>query len=167
ARHRPLGRELHRNARARRSGRLSVFRPRAVERRRRIVASPPGSDGGSMAALAFLRRAVPLGVARNKRIERGSIMLLHYDEFGSPIGSILFASDGEAVCAIDFSGYESRMEMLLARRYDTVEFRRESDPLGLKLLLDDYFAGNLHAFDAVSVRTGGSAFQESVWKALR
>lgn len=94
-------------------------------------------------------------------------MLLNYDEFGSPIGRILFASDGEAVCMLDFSGCESRMETLLARRYDTVEFRHASDPLGLKRLLENYFAGDLHAFDAISVRTDGSAFQEAVWKALR
>jgi len=94
-------------------------------------------------------------------------MLLNYDECNSPIGRILFASDGEAVCTLDFSGYESRMETLLASRYDTVEFRRASDPLGLKRLLESYFAGDLHAFDAIPVRTGGSVFQESVWTALR
>ncbi|HLG95042.1 MAG TPA: methylated-DNA--[protein]-cysteine S-methyltransferase [Bryobacteraceae bacterium] len=94
-------------------------------------------------------------------------MLLHYDEFSSPIGRILFASDGEAVCALDFSGFETRMDMLLERRYGTVEFRRGSDPLQLKHQLRDYFAGDLHAFDSTTVRTGGSAFQELVWKALR
>lgn len=94
-------------------------------------------------------------------------MLLHYAEFSSPIGRILFASDDEAVCTLDFSGCESRMEMLLARRYSNVELRRGSDPLGVRRLLEDYFAGNLHAFDRVPVRTGGSAFQESVWKTLR
>ena len=94
-------------------------------------------------------------------------MLLHYDEFNSPIGSILFASDGEAVCALDFAGYESRMNTLLARRHNAVEFRRGSDPLRLKRLLDNYFAGDFHAFDGTPVRTGGSAFQTSVWQALR
>ena len=92
-------------------------------------------------------------------------MLLDYDEFDSPIGRILFASDGEAICALDFSGYEQRMQTLLARRYDTVDLRRASDPLGLKRLLEAYFAGDLHAFDGIAVRTGGSAFQESVWTA--
>ena len=94
-------------------------------------------------------------------------MLLHYDEFNSPIGRILCASDGQAVCALDYSGYETRMSGLLARRYDTVEFQRASDPLGLKRLLENYFAGDLHALDAMPVRTGGNEFQELVWKALR
>jgi methylated-DNA-[protein]-cysteine S-methyltransferase len=94
-------------------------------------------------------------------------MLLHYDDFNSPIGRILFASDGEAVCSLDFSGYEERMQTLLKRRYATVEFRPGSDPLDLKSGLREYFAGDLHAFDSVAVRTGGSDFQELVWKALR
>ena len=40
-------------------------------------------------------------------------MLLHYDEFASPIGRILFASDGEAICALDFEDYRERMKRLL------------------------------------------------------
>jgi methylated-DNA-[protein]-cysteine S-methyltransferase len=94
-------------------------------------------------------------------------MLLHYDEYQSPIGHILFASDGEAICALDFSGYETRMQSLLAKRYGATEFRRASDPLNLQQSLRDYFSGNLHAFDRTPVRTGGSAFQELVWKTLR
>ena len=94
-------------------------------------------------------------------------MLLHYDEVSSPIGQILFASDGEAVCALDYAGYESRMASLIARHFGPVEFKHASDPLGLKQVLDEYLSGNLHAFDAISVHTRGSDFQESVWKALR
>jgi O6-methylguanine-DNA--protein-cysteine methyltransferase len=94
-------------------------------------------------------------------------MLLHYDEYVSPIGRILFASDGKAVCMLDYEGYEKRMSSLLARRFGNVDFERPSDPLGLKHLLDNYFAGDLHAFDAIPVRMGGTGFQESVWTALR
>jgi methylated-DNA-[protein]-cysteine S-methyltransferase len=94
-------------------------------------------------------------------------MLLHYDEYQSPIGRILFASDGEAVCSLDFSGYETRMQTLLTRRFGASEFRRGSDPINLGKLLRDYFSGDLHAFDSTPVHTGGTAFQELVWKALR
>ena len=59
-------------------------------------------------------------------------MLLHYDEVDSPIGRILFASDGERVCALDYEGYESRMARLIARHFGAVDFQRASDPLGLK-----------------------------------
>jgi methylated-DNA-[protein]-cysteine S-methyltransferase len=94
-------------------------------------------------------------------------MLLHYDEYDSPIGRILFASDGKAICMLDYEGYEQRMSALLARRFAEVEFERPSDPLNLKHLLGNYFAGDLHAFDATPVRMAGTDFQESVWTALR
>ena len=94
-------------------------------------------------------------------------MLLHYDEFISPIGRILFASDGEAVCTLDFAGCEKRMRALLERRYGSIDLRSASDPLALKRSLRDYFDGDLHAFDSTPAHTGGSDFQELVWKMLR
>ena len=94
-------------------------------------------------------------------------MLFHYDEFASPIGRILFASDGDAVCSLDFSGYEDRMQALIAKRYPKCDFQRGSDPMRLSKVLRRYFDGDLTAFDDVRVRTDGTAFQELVWKALR
>lgn len=94
-------------------------------------------------------------------------MLLHYDEFDSPIGRILFASDGQAICMLDFSGYEDRMKTLLQRRFGACEFQQGSDPLNLKAPLRAYFDGDLHALDGLPVRTNGSAFQEEVWRSLR
>lgn len=94
-------------------------------------------------------------------------MLLHYGEADSPLGKILFASDGEAICALDYLEYESRMMTLLTRRHGTIEFRRASDPLGLTKSLDRYFAGDMQALDKVPIRASGSVFQEQVWNALR
>jgi methylated-DNA-[protein]-cysteine S-methyltransferase len=93
--------------------------------------------------------------------------LLHYDEFESPIGRILFVTNGEGICALDYAGYESRMEGLLSRRFGAFEFRRCSDPCQLKRRLRSYFDGELHALDDTPVSMGGTAFQEQVWKALR
>jgi methylated-DNA-[protein]-cysteine S-methyltransferase len=94
-------------------------------------------------------------------------MLLHYDEFDSPLGRMLFASDGQSVYTLEFGDHEDRMLKLLARRCDTVEFRRGSDPMNLKARLRDYFGGDLHTLDQVPVNTGGTEFQQQVWKALR
>jgi methylated-DNA-[protein]-cysteine S-methyltransferase len=94
-------------------------------------------------------------------------MLLEYDECSSPLGRILFVSDGESICALDFTGCETRMQTLLVRRFGAVEFREGSDPLYLKRRLRDYFAGNLQAIESIPVRAGGTEFQEQVWKALR
>jgi methylated-DNA-[protein]-cysteine S-methyltransferase len=97
----------------------------------------------------------------------GESMLLDYDEFESPIGRILFASNGDGICALDYADYESRMETLLTRRFGAFEFRRHSDPRQLKLRLQRYFDGDLKVLDDTPVSTGGTTFQEQVWKALR
>ncbi len=94
-------------------------------------------------------------------------MLLHYDEFASPIGRILFASDARAICALDFEEYQQRMKSLLTRRFERLVFQRDSDPLNLKQRLEQYFDGNVRALDHVAVDTGGSWFQQQVWRALR
>ena len=94
-------------------------------------------------------------------------MLLHYDEFTSPIGRILFASDGEAICALDFEDYRERMKRLLGRRFSRLVFQRHSDPQNLKDRLQAYFDGDVLATEVVRVNTAGSAFQEEVWKTLR
>jgi len=94
-------------------------------------------------------------------------MLLHYDETSSPIGRILFFSDGEAVFALEFEGYEKRMLAPLERRFGSFEVRRGSDPLYLKPRLADYFAGDLHALDSIATNARGTPFQQRVWTALR
>ena len=64
--------------------------------------------------MALVRRHVFMGIVAKKGI---IVMLLHYDEFASPIGRILFASDEKAVCALDFEDYRERMNRLLSRRF--------------------------------------------------
>jgi methylated-DNA-[protein]-cysteine S-methyltransferase len=94
-------------------------------------------------------------------------MIFDYDEFESPIGRILFASNAGGICALDFAEYERRMDALLTRRFGSYSFKRNSDPLNLRARLRHYFDGDLQAFESESVNSKGSAFQEQVWKALR
>ncbi len=89
-------------------------------------------------------------------------MIFDYDEFESPIGRILFASNAGGICALDFAEYEKRMDALLTRRFGSYSFKRSSDPLNLKARLRSYFDGDLQAFETESVN-----IQEQVWKALR
>ena len=99
-------------------------------------------------------------------IKRNS-MVLDYDEFESPIGRILFAASGEGICALDYAGYENRMNSLLAKRFGSFEFRRGRDPFALGPSLRSYFRGDLNALTGTPVSTGGTLFQEQVWKALQ
>ncbi len=94
-------------------------------------------------------------------------MLVHYDEFDSPIGRLLFASDGERICTLSFPGRERQTETWLRRRFGACESKHGSDPQDVRSILRRYFSGDLHAFDATPVDTGGTTFQEEVWKTLR
>ena len=44
---------------------------------------------------------------------------------------------------------------------------RLDDPNGLTTAISNYFEGNLSAIDTLPVETGGTPFQQEVWRALR
>lgn len=92
---------------------------------------------------------------------------LTLDRFASPLGEILVVTDADgAVRALDFHDYEDRMRRLLHRHYGPVSLRTGRAE-GVRRAADAWFAGELGAFEGLEVRTGGGAFQRSVWAALR
>ena len=93
---------------------------------------------------------------------------------GAPFEAVLFAVDGGRLCAVDFAGYESRMDRLLKRRYGGYRFNqarsaKQRDPavahFGARIAA--YLAGELNAINDLPVSLGGTAFQQSAWLALR
>ena len=94
---------------------------------------------------------------------------LTLDRVATPVGEVLLVTDAEgAVRALDFAGYEDRMHRLLARHCGgapALVERRAPD--GVRAAVEAYFAGDVRALDALPVKTGGTAFQKSVWAALR
>ncbi len=57
----------------------------------------------------------------------------------------------------------------LERQYQgkKIELVPGADPHGLTGAVADYFAGDLHAIDALPVKTAGTTFQQEIWRALR
>ncbi|MGA7932608.1 MAG: methylated-DNA--[protein]-cysteine S-methyltransferase [Kovacikia sp.] len=96
----------------------------------------------------------------------GAIELLT-DTVDSEIGQILLVSDGERLCALDFSNYESRLMNLLERRYGSVRLMKKVNPQGFSDRLKAYLVGDLRSLDEIPVSTGGTFFQQQVWLALR
>jgi len=95
-------------------------------------------------------------------------MRLSLDRYQSPIGTILLATDEAGILrALDFEEYEPRMRRLLQLHYGEVTLTAGKAPAALRRALDAYFAGDLSAFDALAVATGGTAFQRKVWALLR
>lgn len=95
-------------------------------------------------------------------------MNLTLDRIPSPVGEVLVVVDADgAVRALDFHDFEERMRRLLRRHYGEVALTPGRAPEAVRKAVRGYFSGDLSAFDGVEVRTGGTDFQRSVWKALR
>jgi methylated-DNA-[protein]-cysteine S-methyltransferase len=92
---------------------------------------------------------------------------LQIDHIDSPIGTILIVVDGERLCSLDYADYEQRMLTLLQHRYGPIHLVQTTDPYGLSSRIRAYLAGDYRCLDAIPVSTGGTAFQQEVWSALR
>jgi methylated-DNA-[protein]-cysteine S-methyltransferase len=93
---------------------------------------------------------------------------LQRDRIASPIGTILVVFDDEGhVHALDFDDYEDRMYRLLRQQCGVQAVSEGTTPASVRRALTAYFAGDLEALAAVRPRTGGTAFQNEVWTALR
>jgi methylated-DNA-[protein]-cysteine S-methyltransferase len=97
--------------------------------------------------------------------------LLHIDTIeapaGAPFAAVHLVADGDYLCAVDFAGFEARMQRLLARRYRQYELVEKADPGGASTCLSAYLDGDIGALDRLPVRTGGTEFQSAAWLALR
>ena len=92
------------------------------------------------------------------------------DTLATPIGELVLMCDEEGrLRATDWTQYDDRMHRLLDRHYGAEGYTLTSmkDPFGLTTALAAYFDGDLHAIDALPVAREGTAFQKTVWQALR
>lgn len=93
---------------------------------------------------------------------------LTLDRIQTPVGEVLLVTGPEgAVRAMDFKGFEDRMHRLLKRHWGEVELAEGRAPEGVRTAVEAYFQGDARALDGLPVKTGGTAFQKSVWTALR
>lgn len=90
------------------------------------------------------------------------------DRIDTPVGQVLLVVDAAGcVVALDFEDYEARMMRLLARHHGAAILNPGRAPDGVRAAVIGYFAGDLAAFEAVTLRTRGTDFQREVWDALR
>jgi methylated-DNA-[protein]-cysteine S-methyltransferase len=93
---------------------------------------------------------------------------LTLDRIATPVGEVLLVTDGEgAVRALDFADYEARMIRLLARHAPGAALVEGRAPETVRRAVEAWFGGDLTALDGLTVKTGGTAFQRTVWAALR
>jgi methylated-DNA-[protein]-cysteine S-methyltransferase len=87
------------------------------------------------------------------------------DEIASPIGRIVIAARDGRLCALEFD--RGRVRRAIARRYPGARPVSSRDPFGISTSLRAYLAGDLAALDRIAVDTGGTPFQQRIWRALR
>ncbi|HRJ65039.1 methylated-DNA--[protein]-cysteine S-methyltransferase [Brevundimonas sp. UBA2416] len=93
---------------------------------------------------------------------------LTLDRIATPVGEVLLVTDAEgAVRALDFADYEDRMTRLLTRHAPGAVVVEGRGPEVVRRAVEAWFGGDLTALDGLTVRTGGTDFQRTVWKALR
>lgn len=94
-------------------------------------------------------------------------MLLLVDRMPSPVGTLHLVHDRVALRALDFDGFDERLQGLLRRHYGACELTHEAAPGAMRQAIENYFLGDLQAIDGIAVATGGTAFQNEVWRGLR
>ena len=94
-------------------------------------------------------------------------MELLVDEIESPIGTILIAAHGQALCALDFADFRGRMERLLSTGFGPHRKRAVRDPNGYSTRIRAYLAGDAQALNPIAVDARGTPFQQEVWRCLR
>ena len=97
---------------------------------------------------------------------------LFFAEWSTPAGDCFAVFDAEGrLRALEWQDHEARMKRLLTRHCGTegrdYQLQRSPVPATLSHALSAYLEGDLHAVDALTVRTAGTPFQQSVWQALR
>ena len=92
------------------------------------------------------------------------------DTLVTQIGALVLICDEEGrLRATDWTNYDERMRRLLARHYgaDNFTLTPARNPSGIVTALAAYFDGDIRAIDSLPIATEGTAFQKSVWHALR
>ncbi len=94
-------------------------------------------------------------------------MDLMFDELDTELGTIALVCNDAHLIAVEFQGFGARMDAYLKARYGDFRLARVADPLNITSRLEDYFRGDLASLSGITVDLFGTAFQQSVWRALR
>jgi methylated-DNA-[protein]-cysteine S-methyltransferase len=92
------------------------------------------------------------------------------DRLATPIGELMIAADGDGRLRVAlFTEDQEDIRRYLRLQAHSKKFILGSahDPNGLTTAISNYFEGDLSAIDTLPVETGGTPFQQEVWRALR
>ena len=93
--------------------------------------------------------------------------ILRKTKLATLAGAIVLVERAGALVALVFEDHWKGMSGELARRFGELTFKENLQTETATEALQRYFAGDLGALDAIEVDTGGTPFQQEVWRALR
>ena len=93
-------------------------------------------------------------------------MNLQESRFASPCGELTVVTDEGRLVGLGFTDGDAVLRRSLARRFGAKPGRGPA-PKAVTRVLDAYFGGDVSALDDLEVDTGGTPFQQRVWRALR
>ena len=88
----------------------------------------------------------------------------------TPAGRVVLVQRGGArgaLVGLVFEDHWNGFRRELEKRFGEIRLENEDAAGAAARSLSDYFKGNLRALDTIQVDTGGTAFQQSVWRTLR
>jgi len=94
-------------------------------------------------------------------------MRIEIAEMTSPVGRLTIAAANQRLLGLCFDGLWERRRKTLEVRHGGCTFTHAADPAGVVSRLTRYFAGQLDALSDIEVESGGTPFQQSVWRQLR
>jgi methylated-DNA-[protein]-cysteine S-methyltransferase len=93
-------------------------------------------------------------------------MSLQIASLKTPIGTLNLIADGELLLGANFSSIKALKESV-DQRYLGSEFKSVKKIPGISPLINDYFAGDLTALNAIKVSQPGGVFSQAAWKSMR
>jgi methylated-DNA-[protein]-cysteine S-methyltransferase len=94
-------------------------------------------------------------------------MELFIDSLSTPAGEMILLSRENRLYAAEFDDGRNSAAARMRRRFGDLKLISGQDTFGFASRLRAWFAGDLQALDEIVVETGGAAFQQRVWKAVR
>jgi methylated-DNA-[protein]-cysteine S-methyltransferase len=105
-----------------------------------------------------------MSIAMNEALQ------LRIERLKTPLGEMIVITDDDGnLRTTDWTDHEDRMSHFLEIHYgaDGLKVEPARKQTDVARAIDRYFDGKLDAIDSIPVKTGGTEFQQEVWRALR
>ena len=101
-----------------------------------------------------------------RKKERATEVLFR-SRLSTPAGAIVLVERGGALVGLIFEDHWARFRRDLEKRFGPLTLEENLQTGSATSALHRYFDGDLAAIDSIEVDTGGTEFQQMVWRALR